>query len=655
MGAFVKDVHTETLKPGIAPSNAFVLVEWCSILLQELSGTSHWEKWGLETLTSNAQALELILSESSRSNVRHSALVVTRRGLRKVFSQSETRRRIIEEAVQKLATKGSQPSPNYAIMLGVIAGVCSRKPEAKQILSGKKSEYYSFYTREIIGSRTPVAPHIANGLNDFFVAFATKEDIEREVVPSVEKSLLRAPEIVLNDLLTPLFQSCHDSIDLSTILRKNLLKPLLSSIKSTNPTIRNGALSAFNAAILKSHDLNMVAQISEEILGPLKSGKLSSADQRAIHANMLTAIPVSKASASPLAQSLAVIAAKEANEAALGAEINALLHYISWGAQNGTELDKPVIDAIVKGISDKKITPKRLWTIRLGELLWSTNDTEILRSKFSTLSEAVMPAFLESWNEVSTNSIAAGQSGLITTAYVFKAISNTKLGAISSSKIDAALKKAQISRQALAMDPKPSFLLNPRIYGKISTDDDFKWFTRALSSLGVEIASVEPDSVIALAWSQAFIFCICSFSVTPSLRRSASQTLSRLYLQNPAHVSKVIIAGLWRWTQSVESGEKDSAAAAAKTDNLNLHLVVKSICLPSADLERLSGDIADSILKEQMVSMLVLARPELVPRLNWIDLCLRVAVDPGDLARAFGDDLVQQIVDYTNFDEKVAP
>jgi hypothetical protein len=653
--AFVKAVHTETLKPGIAPSNAFVLVEWCSILLQELSGTIHWEKWGLETLISNAQALELCLGESSRSNVKHSALAVTRRGLRKVFSHNETRKRIIEEAVQTLATKGSQPSPRNAIMLGVIAGVCARKPEAKQVLSGKKSEYYAFYTREIIGSRTPVAPHIANGLEDFFVAFATKEDIEKEVVPFLEKSLLRAPEIVLNDLLTPLFQSLNDSIDLSTILRNNLLKLFLSSIKSTNATIRSGALSAFKAAILKSRELEIVAQISAEILGPLKSGKLSSADQRANYAEMLAALPVSKAFAKTSAQSLAAIAAKEANEAALSAETIALFHYVSWGVQNGIEMEKPVIDAVVKGISDKKNSPKRLWTVRLGDLLWSTSDREILRSKYSTLSEAVIPALLELWSEVITNPIAAAQSSLITTAYVFMAISNAKLRATSSSKVETALKKAQISRQALAMDPKPSFLLNPRIHGKLSNDDDFKWFIRALSSLSNEIATIEPNSAIAVGWSQAIIFCICSSSVKPTLRRYASHKLSELYLQNPAHVSNIIVAGLWRWRQSVESGEKDSAAGAAKTDNLNLHLVVKSICLPSADIKRLGGEVAESVLKEQMISMLILARPELLPRMNWIDLCLRVAVDPGDLSRASGDALIQQILDCTNFDEKVPP
>lgn len=653
MEDFVKAVHTETSKPGLAPSNAFVLVEWCSSLLQELSGTSHWDKWGLETIVCNARVLELCLSESSKPNVKHSALVVTWRGLRKVFSNSETRQKMIEEAVTKLSSKGSQPSAKNSIMLGAIAGVCARKPAAKVILSAKKSEFYAFYNREIIGSRTIVPPHIANGLKDFFLEFTTEEDLEKEIVPSLEKALLRAPEIVLNNLVTPLFDSVSDSIDLSTILRTKLLKPLLSNIKSTNATIRHGALSAFKAAALKCYDMETVAQIAEEILTPLKSGKLPSADQRVYHADMLAVLPVSKAIASMLAPALAAVAGKEANEAALGAETLALLHCLEWALHNGMVLDKQVVDVLIKGISDKKVPVRRLWTIRLGELLWSSSDSEILKSQFSTLAELSMPGLLQMWNEVITNPIAAAQSGLVTAAFIFTAISRDKFALMSNSIIDAALKKAQISQQALTMEPKPSFLLNQRIYGKLSNDEDFKWFARALSSLSRDLAAVDTDSAVALGWSQAIMFCICSSTVGPKLRRYASHALSQICVQNPAHISKIIVAGLWRWRNSIESGEKDSAAATAKTENQNLHLVVKSICLTPAEVTRLGGEVSESVRKDLMISMLVLSRPELLPRVNWIELCLRVEVDPGDLARVSGDSLIQQILDSTDFNEMV--
>ncbi|KAH9223644.1 armadillo-type protein [Leptodontidium sp. 2 PMI_412] len=648
---FVKTIDAETAKQGLAPGNAFVLIEWCSILLQEIAGTVYWDKWGLQVIQSNARVLELCLSESTRSNMKQTALVITRRGLRKAFSKSDTREKVIQDAVHILAAKGPQPSAKNAVMLGVIAGVCARKTEAKKILSANAPEYYAFYIREIIGSRTPVPAHISKALGDFFVDFTTSEDVVKLLVPALEKALLRAPEIVLNDLVTPLFHSFSESIDLSSVLRNNLLKPLLANTKSTNAVVRQGAFSAFKAAILKSHDSDLIIQIAQEILVPLKSGKVPSAEQRAYYADMLTALPPSKAAVTHVAPAMAVIAGKEANEAALHSETLTLLHYVTWGLLNDLELDKQVIDSFVKGLSDKKVPVKKLWAARLGEMFFTIDSEEILKSKFSKLAESTIPALMDIWQEVIANPLAAAQSGLVTCAYVLTAIAQPKLALCSNGKPETALKKAQVDRQALTMEPKPSFLLNQRIYGKLSSDDDFKWFIRALSSVSHSLAVFEQDSVVATAWSQAIIFCICSSSVKPELRNVGSRTLSQLYTREPARISAIVIAGLWRWHYCVESGDKDSAATSAKTETQNLHLIVKSICLSAAEMTKLGCEVDIAVRRQQMIALLVLSRPELIPRVNWIELCLRVQVDPGELARSSGDALMQQILDSTSFSE----
>lgn len=649
---FVNLVHLETTKNGLAPGNAFVLVEWCSILLQDIAGTALWERWGLKTLECHARVLDLCLSGSSRT-IKHSALIVTWRALRKAFSDPDTQKDLIGQSVLRLSSKSSEPSAKNAAMLGAIAGVCARKPKAKEVLATRKSHYYSFYVREILGSRTLVPSHVANALDEFFVHFATEADIEKELVPALEKALLRAPEIVLNDLVTPLFKSFPDTINLSKVLQTKLLKPLLANTKSTNAAIRQGALSAFKAAVLKSHDMGTIAQIAEEILSPLQSGKLASADQRSIHADMLAALPVSKIIAAKVVPALSISAAKEANEAALVAETSALLRYLEWSVLNGAELDKRVVDVFVKGVSEKKVPVKKLWTIRLGELFWAVTDLEIIKSKMSALAEAAMPALMESWQDVIANQITAAQSGLVTCAYVFAAIASSKLAIISNAKIDASLKKAQISRQSLTIEPKPSFFLNPRVYGKLGSEDEFKWFIRALSSFSKEVSSFKPESPVAIAWSQAVIFCICASTVQAKFRKDAAEILSQLYLKDAAHISEVIVTGLWRWRDAVELGEKDSAAVTAKTGMQNTHLVVKAICLPQATLTRLGHQVDESVRKQQMVSLLVLSRPELLPQVSWIDLCLRVGVDPGELAKTSSDALMQQISKYTEFSEIV--
>ncbi|RDW60906.1 ARM repeat-containing protein [Coleophoma cylindrospora] len=656
LSGFIKAIHLEATKPGIAASNAFVLVEWCSVLLQGISTVDEWEKWGLAILLTDAQVLELCLRATTRPNVSHSSLVVTWRALRSLLTarKQETKelapQKVIEDVVTKLTAKGAQPSWKNAIMLGALAGVCARKPGAKEILETKKNDVFTFYTREIIGSRTSVPSHIANGLHDFFVDFTSTEDIEKHVIPPLEKALLRAPEIVLNDLVTPLFKALPRAIDLSSILKNNLLKPLLSNIKSTNATIRLGALAAFKAAVLKCNNLEIMTQVGSEVMTPLKTGKLASADHRALHADMLAVLPLSTSTVSTLAAEIATVATKETNEAALSSETSALLHFVKWGVQNGSEVDKAVIDAFSKGLSDKKIPVRKLWSVRFGELLWAIEDLDIVKSKISKLAEASVVPLIQAWNETIANPTAAGQSGLVTVAYVFTAVSQSKLSLISSSKIDGELKKAQISKHALAMEPKPSYILNQRVYGKLVADEDCLWFSRALSSLAEAVVTMDPNSEVALAWSQAVIFSVCSSGTKPSLRKQATEALTRMYMQNPVKISQIIVSGIWRWRHCIETSDKDSAAAAAKSDIQNLHLVVRAICPSSGGDEQNAVDI--SIRKEQMVSLLVLSRPELVPRISWIDLCLRVGVDPGDLARDFADTMMDQIRILTTYDEK---
>ncbi|EQB44089.1 hypothetical protein CGLO_17196 [Colletotrichum gloeosporioides Cg-14] len=247
LSAFVTALRAESQKPGIAASNAFVLVEWCSLLMQHLAKTSNWDKLASQILQSYVDVLDKCLQPAAKGGMAHSAIVVTRRGFRKLFSAHENPDKALKDAVQLLTTKSAQPSIKNAPLLGVIAGVSSRIPAVKSVLETQKSQYFTFYTREIIGSRTSVPQHIASGLNDFFLDFVTLEDLAKEVIPSLEKGLLRAPEIVLSDVIIPLIRALHKDFDLSQILLGNLLKPILSNVKSSNVNTRNGAVKAFKA------------------------------------------------------------------------------------------------------------------------------------------------------------------------------------------------------------------------------------------------------------------------------------------------------------------------------------------------------------------------------------------------------------------------
>ncbi|KAL8388306.1 hypothetical protein RB595_009323 [Gaeumannomyces hyphopodioides] len=652
--ALIGAIKREAQKPAIAPSSAFVLLEWCSLLVENLAGTPLWAKLGKELILASADCLERCLQSPFNKHVGHSALVVTRRAFRKIVSFESTREQAIIEAVQLLATKGAQPTAKYSVTLGVIAGVCSRKDYAKPILEKLKSQYFGFYTREIIGSKTPVPNHLAGGLYDFFQSFLTLEELGKEIIPSLEKGLLRAPEIVLNDLITPLIGALPTEYDLSGILSNNLLKPLLSNTKSTNPTIRSGALAAFKTIIPRASDPEALGKATDEIATPLKGGKVASADQRAIHSEMLLELAKTEANATKICLALPVVAGKEGNEPALAAETSALTEAVKTLLKSGAEVPAAVTDTFKKGLADKKPTSRKLWVLAAGELLLDVSQTTPLSASALKVTEGIMPALFETYNDAVANPLASSQNGLITGAYITCSIAPLVFGGNISGPLEALSKKFSIAKQCLVSEPKPSFLLSPRFYSKLASSDDLRWLSRALKAVVNELPQDGGNSA-TLAWSQALVYLVSSATTSSQVRKEVCQQISDLYVRNPEKISRVLTSGIWHWLDAGEEGDKDSAATLAKADNTHLNLILRAICLPARESPEGAAEVTERLaLEAQMCSLLVLARPELVPRSSWIDLCLRVGLDPGELAKRNEKVLLQEVATRSTLDQKSA-
>lgn len=631
--AFVKTLKVEASKPGIAPTNALVLVEWCGLLLAQISrAVELWNRCGIEIIAAEAQALELCLGSAIRDSVKHSALVVTRRGLRKVFYSETIGEEAIMSVVKYLTTKGTSNARN-AVLLGVVAGVCARRPSSKHVLEGLKEEYFTFYLRELIGSRAVVPHHLAESLQDFFVSFTSGEDFKSQIVPALEKALLRAPEVILDDLVGPLIRSIDTEIDLSDVLLTSLLKPLLANVKSTNASIRAGATDAFGVVASHCYNQESLEKIAEEVLQPLKQSKVTVVEQRQLHSQMLSLMPCSEALSQRIPNGLAPVAVKEPNEAALGAETVAMIKHLIFGMSRGLAADKTVLDAFNQGLSDRRAHVRSLWTMRFGDLLWGLTGHQNRTTCAGTFVEAIIGNVLVMYNEVVESPLPAAQSGLVAAAYVLAALSESRLQTLENENLTATLKKASIVQKALTTEPKLSFLLNHRIYSKLSSEEESLWALRALAAVSTHLALRDATTSTGDAWAQAFLYMITSVTVPFTIRRSATRLLSEAYIANPAIISKVMIEGIWRWRQRIDIADRDSAAMTARTGNSKLHEAIRSICLPPNVVDELGAKIEPETLNDQLIDMLVLCRPEILPRVEWIEVTLRAGVDPGALVR----------------------
>lgn len=648
LSAVVQFLKKESQKKSLALGNVIVLVDWCSVLLQRFATTpEQWEKHGLDVALALASVLELCLGIQDKrrgARLHHSALVSTRRALRPLFRAKETGEDALSKLVASLTTKGASSTAGNAVLLGTIAGVAARLPTVMPLLEARKQEYYAFYVREIVGSRTQLPNHISHALHDFFESFTTLEDLKTEIVPPIEKALLRAPEVVLNDIVAPMVLALPEDLDLSNVLLGNLLKPLLSNVKSTNPTIRAGALRTFQALASRSQAESEIGKITDEILNPLKQGKVGGVDQKVLHAQMLSALPESAALSQKIPVALAPVALKEPNEVAVVAEVTALTKHLTFGLANGVTLEKPTSDALIKGMADKKIPIRRLWALRTADLLWELTPQQLEQKDIISFYHAALPKLIDIWQEVNANPVPATQSGLVTVGHYVTALLASKVQSSGDATLNGIYKKSDVNAQSLAIKPKPSFLLNSRVYTKLSTEDDVKTALRALTAVSPSLLQDNTSNEAREAWAHAFIYLIVAQSVSSKAKAAAKLCLEEVYVQNPTKISRVIIDGLWSWYRSNESGDKESAAVVSKSGVGELYNVLTSICLSPEVVKKHDANIDAEELRQQSVNILLLARPEIMPRVSWIDLSLRMGVDPGKLV----EDKLQECIELIN-------
>lgn len=622
-------------------------MEWCSTLLQCFAEVpEHWSKYGLDIVTADARLLATVLSNTSRKEQRvsHGALIFTWRALRKLFRSS-----IGEEALTKsiatLTTKQSSPTASNAVFLGAIAGTSARLETIKPIFERQKQEFYTFYIREIVGSRTQLPNHISNALHDFFNTFVTLDELRGKVIPPVEKALLRAPEVVLNDLITPMILALPETMDLSTVLHSNLLKPLLSNVKSTNPVIRAGVLRTFQALASRAYDDTLVGKVADELLNPLKQGKVPAADHKVLHAQMLLALNGSV----PLAQKVPVgivpVCLKEPNEQAAAAELSAMVKHLTFGLEHDVPLDKALTDATIKGLTDKRVPIRRLWALRTSEIWWDLSPEVLSQTEVLAFCQASLPRLVEIFQEVVANPVPSTQNGLVTVGYFVTSLLLSKVRTLDDAKLNAVFKKSDVLSHVLAAQPKLSFLLSPRVYTKLTTEDDIKIAIRALSSVAPSLVKDSASIEAQEAWSQAIIYFIVAQGIPPAAKQAAHQALSKMYTDAPVEITRVLVNGLWSWYKACESEDKDSAAVSAKSGTRSLFTVLNAICLPESRRSTLDAKIASEDLRKQCMLLVVLARPEVLPRSSWIDLCLKVEVDPGQLVRDHLSEFLQLIND----------
>lgn len=633
----IEFLEVESKKPTLAPTSTYVLIELCSTLLQQVTKNSEtWNKHGINVFLVDAHLFEQFLSHNPNRSRRTSAKFAIGRAIRALLNNGDIRDQGTRGLITALAAKSPSCSPGNACILGEIADIASSFPPARTMVSQASEEIYAFYTREFIGSRNVLPSHVAHGLDGFFKKFATREALYQHVLPTLEKALLRAPEVVLNDLMSPLFQSLPSDIDMSDALSRQLIKPLLSSAKSSNTSVREGALTAFVNLSSLSGDELILCNVAEEIMKSLRDAK--AAEQRYIYASMIAAIRPSPGTSSKILSGMVPGMSKETNEPALDAQLKCMRPHVFEELSKNRSLDEAVTKLFAQGLSDKKPAVRRLWAFAVGDISWHMSSEQVKSEAFTSYLDRISDKMVASWNELVNNQVPSAQNGLASLGYVMAAIVLHHERKSQVSSLSALGKKLSIHRQLQNAESKTFFMFNARVYTKLTSDDDQRWLVRSISA-SVDFMPMPPQFVQS-SWAQALIFASSSTTVSHRTRQRAFQATVRCQQRCPEIVGPAVINGLWTWLQNLYKQEKESAAVASQLTKGYSYQIMRAIC----NSQEQAASQQQPTVQSQMIAMLIICRPPLISRISWIELCLRVGLDPHTIVVENQDRCMTQVI-----------
>jgi len=148
-----------------------------------------------------------------------------------------------------------------------------------------------------------------------------------------------------------------------------------------------------------------------------------SLDVRVTVIRLIERLSTTSNSISPcIVQSLHPLFAKETNDSAISALIDALMAHLGVVLKNNTSVDDKITKLVLSGLTDKRSKIKATWAVATSAIIWETSQVNSASISFS---KVVAKSLFVVFNEIASNAVQAFQNGTIAAGY---AISASTLG-----------------------------------------------------------------------------------------------------------------------------------------------------------------------------------------------------------------------------------
>lgn len=553
-----------------AITDTLTLLEWCNHITVLSESLGLFDAVSAKLISSIVWCLDALCEYASDQPVDFTSTDKQTQHKRRVWETGLTQTRFaissilktsdISSFVDVLCSESSHlPKSGVLVAFGCVAGASIHLlplfPSVYEKMHQQRSLVLEFFSKQVILGKNPPFAYAMAPWSEFIESFVEPTDFNKLILPSLEKGVLRSAEINLGVVAPALFKSIKQ-VDVEFMLKDSkLIGQILAGFKSSKELVRKGCSDTFGAILQHGAQGPTVAEtlLKDHFFKFMKT--VTSLEQKTCIVSCLKFVPHSCASI--VVENLIPYISKDQNEISLGAFLEPFFVHLYQ-----TAASEPALQVVKKGLQEKKWNLRKAWFVKMAEPLDSAPKTFV---------EDMKPYVKAAFDQVVESPLPVLNAKGIECFYVASAL----------------LKQSS------------DVICNSRIFSKLTSEQEQKWFLRALESL--------QDPTHGLPW----LYVCTASTVDFNVRREALSKINDL-------ASDSII---------------DAIYLSLKDNDLKLNL-------------RSFSHVLSAITTAENASRVLVCslHPQLKVKNGWIGLCMRCGIDPGSIVERHGIGMLEDAV-----------
>ncbi|KAL7748666.1 translational activator of GCN4 [Sorochytrium milnesiophthora] len=377
-----------------------------------------------------------------------------------------------------------------AAYLGVCVRVMSTNAKSAPELQALRQDILRWLVKEVVGSKTAVPTGILVTASPA-LRLCQRDEFQSQLLPVIEKGLLRSPEVLLPVCAHMMTQFSFD------LVFDALMEPLLAQLRSANETLRTQALSVLSIVISQSAEhgspdealVGLVKRIAASIV------KCGQPEQRSAHYRAAQSFVGAKPEVyQAVISQLSKYLATDSNDASAGRLYDVLLQQLATllqqdadGAPAAAQL---VMPQLVKAVGDDKRAPLR----KAALVAFSRY---IVRPQL--LAKSALAAYIAPLTSALVTLVEKFQAAPLTATFSFAEASAAvyillSAPATAGKDSEKRTKAIQVTTTSSNASKKPGFMTMDKVYTKLSALDDAEAYIYALGHLLAQSSTSDASS-----------------------------------------------------------------------------------------------------------------------------------------------------------------